>query len=44
MRDVTQKAVAENKEIMNIVKILGLRFGHKGELTDMFNTTAFVRR
>merc|ERR1719377_90352 len=31
VRDVTQKQVAENKEIMNIVKILGLSFGQRGE-------------
>jgi len=29
VRDVTQKQVAENREIMNVVKILGLSFGTK---------------
>merc|ERR1719203_353104 len=29
VRDVTQRQVAENKEIMNVVKILGLSFGSK---------------
>jgi len=31
VRDVTQRQVAENKEIMSIVKILGLSFGQKGD-------------
>jgi len=35
VRDVTQKQVAENKEIMNIVKILGLSFGQKGDYNKM---------
>jgi len=35
VRDVTQKQIAENKEIMNIVKILGLTFGQKGEQKKM---------
>merc|ERR1719498_1659303 len=35
VRDVTQKQIAENKEIMNIVKILGLSFGQKGDRTKM---------
>lgn len=35
VRDVTQKQVAENKEIMAIVKILGLSFGQKGEQKKM---------
>mmetsp|Transcript_89770 Transcript_89770/g.187564 ORF Transcript_89770/g.187564 Transcript_89770/m.187564 type:complete len:1239 (+) Transcript_89770:165-3881(+) len=35
VRDVTQKQVAENKEIMNIVKILGLSFGQKGDFNKM---------
>merc|ERR1740123_1590875 len=35
VRDVTQKQVAENKEIMSIVKILGLQFGHKGDFAKM---------
>merc|ERR1719262_1366751 len=35
VRDVTQKQIAENKEIMNIVKILGLTFGQKGEKKKM---------
>merc|ERR1740123_507742 len=35
VRDVTQKQVAENKEIMSIVKILGLQFGHKGDFDKM---------
>jgi len=35
VRDVTQKQVAENKEIMSIVKILGLSFGQKGDRSKM---------
>merc|ERR1740130_1508772 len=35
VRDVTQKQISENKEIMNIVKILGLSFGQKGEQKKM---------
>jgi DNA topoisomerase-2 len=35
VRDVQQKQIAENKEIMNIVKILGLSFGQKGEQKKM---------
>merc|ERR1719393_400008 len=35
VRDVSQKSIAENKEIMNIVKILGLSFGQKGEQKKM---------
>eukprot|EP00927_Polykrikos_kofoidii_P020904 TRINITY_DN19978_c0_g1_i1.p1 TRINITY_DN19978_c0_g1~~TRINITY_DN19978_c0_g1_i1.p1 ORF type:complete len:1282 (-),score=268.81 TRINITY_DN19978_c0_g1_i1:245-4090(-) len=31
VRDVNQRQVAENAEIMNIVKILGLSFGTKGD-------------
>merc|ERR1719162_1910171 len=35
VRDVTQKQISENKEIINIVKILGLSFGQKGEQKKM---------
>jgi len=35
VRDVTQQTVASNVEIMNIVKILGLSFGSKGNERDM---------
>merc|ERR1712176_397625 len=35
VRDVTQRQVAENKEIMNIVKILGLSFGQRGDSSKM---------
>jgi DNA topoisomerase-2 len=35
VRDVSQKQVAENKEIMSIVKILGLSFGQKGDQKKM---------
>jgi len=35
VRDVAQKQIAENKEIMSIVKILGLSFGQKGDLSKM---------
>eukprot|EP00418_Pyrodinium_bahamense_P093889 CAMPEP_0179046870 /NCGR_PEP_ID=MMETSP0796-20121207/18908_1 /TAXON_ID=73915 /ORGANISM="Pyrodinium bahamense, Strain pbaha01" /LENGTH=1296 /DNA_ID=CAMNT_0020743305 /DNA_START=92 /DNA_END=3983 /DNA_ORIENTATION=+ len=35
VRDVTQRQVAENKEIMSIVKILGLSFGQKGDTQKM---------
>eukprot|EP00401_Gymnodinium_catenatum_P071523 CAMPEP_0117485866 /NCGR_PEP_ID=MMETSP0784-20121206/15183_1 /TAXON_ID=39447 /ORGANISM="" /LENGTH=1224 /DNA_ID=CAMNT_0005280461 /DNA_START=53 /DNA_END=3727 /DNA_ORIENTATION=- len=35
VRDVTQRQVAENKEIMAIVKILGLSFGQKGDQSKM---------
>jgi DNA topoisomerase-2 len=35
VRDVQQKQIAENKEIMNIVKILGLSFGQRGEQKKM---------
>lgn len=35
VRDVTQKQIAENKEIMSIVKIIGLSFGQKGDLSKM---------
>jgi DNA topoisomerase-2 len=35
VRDVTQKQISENKEIMSIVKILGLSFGQKGEQKKM---------
>lgn len=35
VRDVTQKQISENKEIMNIVKILGLSFGQRGEKKKM---------
>merc|ERR1719203_2054908 len=31
VRDVTQRQVMENKEIISIVKILGLTFGQKGD-------------
>jgi len=35
VRDVTQKQISENKEIMSVVKILGLSFGQKGEQKKM---------
>mmetsp|Transcript_86709 Transcript_86709/g.135717 ORF Transcript_86709/g.135717 Transcript_86709/m.135717 type:complete len:1216 (-) Transcript_86709:139-3786(-) len=35
VRDVNTKQISENKEIMNIVKILGLSFGQKGEQKKM---------
>merc|ERR1712176_528390 len=35
VRDVQQRQIAENKEIMNIVKILGLSFGQKGDTSKM---------
>merc|ERR1719252_365865 len=35
VRDVTQKQVAENKEIMSIAKILGLSFGQKADTSKM---------
>merc|ERR1719230_536458 len=35
VRDVTQKQISENKEIMNLVKILGLTFGQRGEKKKM---------
>merc|ERR1719282_1926863 len=35
VRDVQQKQIAENKEIMAIVKILGLQFGQKGDFGKM---------
>jgi DNA topoisomerase-2 len=35
VRDVSQKQVAENKEIMAMVKILGLSFGQKGDQKKM---------
>jgi len=35
VRDVTQRQVAENKEIMAMVKILGLTFGSKGDYDKM---------
>jgi len=35
VRDVTQRQIMENKEIMNIVKILGLSFGQKGDKQKM---------
>jgi len=35
VRDVTQRQVAENKEIMNIVKIMGLTFGQQMDRTKM---------
>merc|ERR1719204_610541 len=35
VRDVMQRQVAENKEIMSIVKILGLSFGHKADFSKM---------
>jgi len=35
VRDVTQRQVAENREIMAIVKILGLTFGQRGEKSKM---------
>mmetsp|Transcript_149615 Transcript_149615/g.363390 ORF Transcript_149615/g.363390 Transcript_149615/m.363390 type:complete len:1277 (-) Transcript_149615:203-4033(-) len=35
VRDVSQRQVAENKEIMSVVKILGLQFGQKGDQQKM---------
>lgn len=35
VRDVMQRQIMENKEIMSIVKILGLTFGQKGERRKM---------
>merc|ERR1719215_1208266 len=35
VRDVQQKQIAENKEIMAIVKILGLQFGQRCDLNKM---------
>merc|ERR1712176_128257 len=35
VRDVNQRQVSENKEIMNIVKILGLSFGQRGDSSKM---------
>merc|ERR1740130_2193678 len=35
VRDVSQKQISENKEIISIVKILGLCFGQKGEQKKM---------
>jgi len=35
VRDVSQRQVAENKEIMSMVKILGLQFGQKGDFAKM---------
>merc|ERR1712000_718720 len=35
VRDVTQRQLLDNKEIMNVVKALGLSFGHKGEQNKM---------